>query len=232
MPELPRDPRQLARDILSGKVRIEDLARQRQLRAPSAAAPPRTPRSTPSRENPPCPHRSPPVPAHLPSSTSPPTPGPPNVPRTCRSLPEAPAPKPLPFARPTPATQTPAHYHSATASIRHASRAGPTIHLRARVPPSRANPATGAQQTRVAPGNDPRGDSRPPGLFARLNHAPPHRFWCHAVGPAMQAQTCTRTKLVAHSWWAKSMLTRQIPRFPGSPRNYVHAHHVSSSNSL
>ena len=32
MADIPRDPRQLARDILSGKVRIEDLARERQMR--------------------------------------------------------------------------------------------------------------------------------------------------------------------------------------------------------
>ena len=30
MPDVPQDPRQLARDILSGKIKIEDLARQRQ----------------------------------------------------------------------------------------------------------------------------------------------------------------------------------------------------------
>jgi len=39
MPDVPRDPRQLARDILAGKVRIEDLARERQLRGGGAAAP-------------------------------------------------------------------------------------------------------------------------------------------------------------------------------------------------
>jgi hypothetical protein len=33
MADIPRDPRQLARDILAGKVRIEDLARERQMRA-------------------------------------------------------------------------------------------------------------------------------------------------------------------------------------------------------
>ncbi len=32
MPDVPRDPRQLARDILSGKIKIEDLARERQAR--------------------------------------------------------------------------------------------------------------------------------------------------------------------------------------------------------
>src|SRR4051812_3972918 len=42
MPDLPRDPRQLARDILSGKVRIEDLAKERQLRGPGIP-PPRPP---------------------------------------------------------------------------------------------------------------------------------------------------------------------------------------------
>jgi hypothetical protein len=42
MPDLPQDPRQLARDILAGKVSIEDLAReQARRRAGQAPAPPR-----------------------------------------------------------------------------------------------------------------------------------------------------------------------------------------------
>jgi len=36
MADVPRDPRQLARDILSGKVKIEDLQRERQMRAGGA----------------------------------------------------------------------------------------------------------------------------------------------------------------------------------------------------
>ncbi len=36
MSQVPQDPRQLARDILSGKVKIEDLARMRQQRAGGA----------------------------------------------------------------------------------------------------------------------------------------------------------------------------------------------------
>ena len=40
MPEIPRDPRQLARDILAGKVRIEDLARERQMRGGGGGAVP------------------------------------------------------------------------------------------------------------------------------------------------------------------------------------------------
>ena len=50
MPDVPRDPRQLARDILSGKVRIEDLARERQMRggmAPPGGAGPRMPQKIP-----------------------------------------------------------------------------------------------------------------------------------------------------------------------------------------
>ena len=49
MPDVPRDPRQLARDILAGKVRIEDLARERQMRGGGAAAPggPRMPQKIP-----------------------------------------------------------------------------------------------------------------------------------------------------------------------------------------
>jgi len=43
MPEIPRDPRQLARDILAGKVRIEDLQRERQMRAGGGAPPPPRP---------------------------------------------------------------------------------------------------------------------------------------------------------------------------------------------
>jgi len=40
MPEIPRDPRQLARDILSGKIKLEDLQRERQRQAavPPASA--------------------------------------------------------------------------------------------------------------------------------------------------------------------------------------------------
>ena len=65
MADVPRDPRQLARDILSGKVRIEDLARERQMRAgggggikpvgPAARAPERIPlpRQAPLRPVPP-----------------------------------------------------------------------------------------------------------------------------------------------------------------------------------
>ncbi len=37
MPEIPRDPRQLARDILSGKISVEDLAREQQRRRAAAA---------------------------------------------------------------------------------------------------------------------------------------------------------------------------------------------------
>ena len=40
MPDVPRDPRQLARDILAGRVKIEDLARERQMRAPGSSPPP------------------------------------------------------------------------------------------------------------------------------------------------------------------------------------------------
>jgi hypothetical protein len=39
MADIPRDPRQLARDILAGKVKIEDLARERQMRGGGMAAP-------------------------------------------------------------------------------------------------------------------------------------------------------------------------------------------------
>jgi hypothetical protein len=35
MPETPRDPRQLARDILAGRIKIEDLAKERQGTAPT-----------------------------------------------------------------------------------------------------------------------------------------------------------------------------------------------------
>src|SRR5207342_1609203 len=40
-PDIPRDPRQLARDILSGKIKLEDLQRERQRQA-GAAKPPST----------------------------------------------------------------------------------------------------------------------------------------------------------------------------------------------
>jgi hypothetical protein len=46
MADIPRDPRQLARDILAGKVRIEDLAKERQ-RAAGIPAP--LPRPVPER---------------------------------------------------------------------------------------------------------------------------------------------------------------------------------------
>jgi hypothetical protein len=61
MADVPRDPRQLARDILAGRVRIEDLARERQMRggapapglqakipAPRQVTPPRPPPMMPS----------------------------------------------------------------------------------------------------------------------------------------------------------------------------------------
>ena len=41
MADIPRDPRQLARDILAGKVRIEDLAKERQRAGGMPAPPPR-----------------------------------------------------------------------------------------------------------------------------------------------------------------------------------------------
>lgn len=49
MADVPRDPRQLARDILAGKVRIEDLQRQRQARpaGPAQQMPARQPMPRP-----------------------------------------------------------------------------------------------------------------------------------------------------------------------------------------
>jgi len=43
MADVPRDPRQLARDILSGKIKIEDLARERQRQAGGVVPPVRGP---------------------------------------------------------------------------------------------------------------------------------------------------------------------------------------------
>lgn len=50
MAEIPRDPRQLARDILSGKIKLEDLQRERQrqgARPPPPSTPP-PPRQAPT----------------------------------------------------------------------------------------------------------------------------------------------------------------------------------------
>jgi hypothetical protein len=47
MADIPRDPRQLARDILAGKVRIEDLQRERQARGGGSPPGPRTPEKIP-----------------------------------------------------------------------------------------------------------------------------------------------------------------------------------------
>jgi hypothetical protein len=124
MPELPRDPRQLARDILSGKVRIEDLARQRQLRGPGGAgtADPRMPDKIPLPRSPqrvpqppyqaPRPQQRPmpPVrqtPAPRPSGPyqrpQPPRPMPPPVQRQVSRPPPAAAPQPQTMAPAAPA---------------------------------------------------------------------------------------------------------------------------------
>jgi hypothetical protein len=86
MADIPRDPRQLARDILAGKVRIEDLARERQQRTgiPSASIPA-------SR-----------VPAKIPL----PRPAQPQQPPTVSTRPES-RPSPMPQAQPMPRQQTP-----------------------------------------------------------------------------------------------------------------------------
>jgi len=47
MSQTPRDPRQLARDILSGKISIEDLAREQANRRAAGGGPPAPPRQVP-----------------------------------------------------------------------------------------------------------------------------------------------------------------------------------------
>jgi len=80
VPEVPRDPRQLARDILSGKIKIEDLARERQARqgvpvnlrppaAPASRVPDKIPLPRPAPLPPrvPVPQARPPVRSPMPS---------------------------------------------------------------------------------------------------------------------------------------------------------------------
>jgi hypothetical protein len=67
MPEIPRDPRQLARDILSGKIKLEDLARERQRQQGGVVPPPNAP---------PRPRADAPIPLPRPPQAQPPIPPP------------------------------------------------------------------------------------------------------------------------------------------------------------
>jgi len=108
MPEIPRDPRQLARDILAGKISIEEIARQRQARAASTA-----PRQIPK------PAIAPPVQRQTPQPQRPvqpaPRPRPAQAPQPQRrpqapqARPQAPAPSspPQPAMRPRAVTPEP-----------------------------------------------------------------------------------------------------------------------------
>ncbi len=82
MPDIPRDPRQLARDILAGKVRIEDLQRERQLRGGQGGG-----AGVPARI--PLPRQAPPLPRPVQRAPMPPQ----------RSMPQRQPSAPMPSAR-------------------------------------------------------------------------------------------------------------------------------------
>ncbi len=118
MPEIPRDPRQLARDILSGKVRIEDLARERQARQggqganvparpmpPAARVPDRIPlpRQTPVQRPPVISPNRAPVPARSPTQRQPAQPASRQTPVRAPARPAPPPPMPATAFPPPPA---------------------------------------------------------------------------------------------------------------------------------
>jgi hypothetical protein len=102
MADIPKDPRQLARDILAGKISIEDLAREQARRAGRAAAPPGvpTPQKLPDRiplprpAQPPPAQRKPTAPAPQQSRRSAPSPQQPSRRKTGRTPPPVNLPPP------------------------------------------------------------------------------------------------------------------------------------------
>jgi hypothetical protein len=99
MPDIPRDPRQLARDILSGKIKLEDLQRER-ARQMGAPVPPKPP----VRQVPVAPAR--PVPQVSPRPVRQVSPAPPRPVMRPQALPSV-IKRPAPMQRPAPVRQQP-----------------------------------------------------------------------------------------------------------------------------
>jgi hypothetical protein len=121
MPDIPRDPRQLARDILAGKISLEDVAREQARRAgvppPQARPGAIQPQKLPDRI--PLPRQAPQQPARR---TTPP-PQPVRQPQARKSAPPPPAPQRRPASRslppsaPPPAAQLPAPARQSLAPV-------------------------------------------------------------------------------------------------------------------
>ena len=133
MPDIPKDPRQLARDILAGRISLEDLAREQARRRSGPGAPVR-----PASNIPTSPDAR--VPAALPMQNRPqarPAARPPQQAQQRRPAPQAPA------RRPTAAAQPPR---------------GPNFVMPAAAPPAApaAAPAAPPQPSRTTPKQDAR----------------------------------------------------------------------------